>query len=779
MFAHGRRLDADALVFSALVVSLATPASAALTRQEAVDALLAPGSGVPADTSTVPIWSPFADYGFGAGFEGLLAESTIVDPGVFDDDSLSVPRTTLDRDAYFFWIDDLPGALFEHPVRFVLLDANDPAPTVMNGGIQLYDRGWWPVLTFIDGTSDTLYEAQEDRVTAQPPAFDNPDGLVAGPANHPADIQPWYPPALASPPRPATRSSNACALIINGGKGQAFRNDVAQFENDLVNHYGVGMGRIVKANDGEQASASDIADAIQALCQLDPDCDKIYLRITSHGRGGPNYGILVRGGLLTKKKLCREMQKVAAKGVPICAIFNFCHAAGNMDVHHWNFPAGSSLIFVAAADKCGLGDATFEDSDGEGKVTGSLYPHAFGRCLADSDADADQDGIVDECEAHEWVLAQKPCYPWVKDNIPRYPAGPPDGKDGESPGPSKVRIGADPYSINLNVCNATGEPKTDFHFIFKGDVRGGYGGAWRSNENDEVDGTWASLGMTVTYDESTGETMVCWENADDPIAAGDYVHVGYQHDTKKLKPVRQYWTPESGRTADLNKVPTWEASALLSEDHSTLEVRAVARQDSSDGWGEPVLVEPWYRVAPDTIPLAELNLGSPLVQSLPPVAMPPLLLVPDVPVTFSLAVPLDIAEGQVLILESHASWVLNGNTTIRLAQFDPLTGAGVVGVGSETEPAPRFLVRSYPNPFTRGVTLGYQLAAPARVWLSVYDVSGRLVRTLVAGRREPSGERSATWDGADGDGRLLPPGIYLYRLDADGRVGTGKMALVR
>src|SRR5258706_16251162 len=59
---------------------LAGSAQAQLTRSQAVAALLDPGSGVAIDPTNSTVWSPFVDFGFGAGREGLLADGAFINP---------------------------------------------------------------------------------------------------------------------------------------------------------------------------------------------------------------------------------------------------------------------------------------------------------------------------------------------------------------------------------------------------------------------------------------------------------------------------------------------------------------------------------------------------------------------------------------------------------------------------------------------------------------------------------------------------------------------------
>ncbi|MBK7046894.1 MAG: hypothetical protein IPH48_10355 [bacterium] len=83
-----------------------------------------------------------------------------------------------------------------------------------------------------------------------------------------------------------------------------------------------------------------------------------------------------------------------------------------------------------------------------------------------------------------------------------------------------------------------------------------------------------------------------------------------------------------------------------------------------------------------------------------------------------------------------------------------------------------------PNPSRDGAVLSYALPRAGAARLRVYDVAGRLVRTLTDASL-PAGEGRAAWDGRDDAGRQLGGGLYFGRLEtADGMVTT-KLTLVR
>jgi hypothetical protein len=90
---------------------------------------------------------------------------------------------------------------------------------------------------------------------------------------------------------------------------------------------------------------------------------------------------------------------------------------------------------------------------------------------------------------------------------------------------------------------------------------------------------------------------------------------------------------------------------------------------------------------------------------------------------------------------------------------------------------------NYPNPFNPATSIRFDLPQQGFVRISVYEINGRLVRSLVSESRN-AGSYSMKWDGRDSFGNPLPSGIYVCRMEvrsADGRRFTQsvKMGLVR
>ncbi len=82
-----------------------------------------------------------------------------------------------------------------------------------------------------------------------------------------------------------------------------------------------------------------------------------------------------------------------------------------------------------------------------------------------------------------------------------------------------------------------------------------------------------------------------------------------------------------------------------------------------------------------------------------------------------------------------------------------------------------------PNPFRTRTFLRFQIPGRQKVTLSVFDVGGRRVRTLVDGLVEP-GFHEVAWDGRTSRQRLLPAGVYFYRFDTQGYTKARKVVLL-
>lgn len=110
------------------------------------------------------------------------------------------------------------------------------------------------------------------------------------------------------------------------------------------------------------------------------------------------------------------------------------------------------------------------------------------------------------------------------------------------------------------------------------------------------------------------------------------------------------------------------------------------------------------------------------------------------------------------------------------AHTDGLIGYGTTGVGdveANTTPRNYLLSQNYPNPFNPSTTINYSLAKEGNVKLTVYNVIGNKVATLL-NEYKPVGSYSVQFDGSN-----LSSGIYLYRLESGNYSAAKKIILMK
>jgi len=142
------------------------------------------------------------------------------------------------------------------------------------------------------------------------------------------------------------------------------------------------------------------------------------------------------------------------------------------------------------------------------------------------------------------------------------------------------------------------------------------------------------------------------------------------------------------------------------------------------------------------------------------------------------APPVDLAPGDSAIMAvafvgatNVASWQANADTAQAL--YDRLFMTGVEMGEPLGIPGTFALGRARPNPASGSSLISFALERGGPASLKVYDLSGRLVSTLVNGSL-PAGSHEVRFDG-----RGLPGGVYFYRLEAGNQSATRKLVLVR
>ena len=91
--------------------------------------------------------------------------------------------------------------------------------------------------------------------------------------------------------------------------------------------------------------------------------------------------------------------------------------------------------------------------------------------------------------------------------------------------------------------------------------------------------------------------------------------------------------------------------------------------------------------------------------------------------------------------------------------------------------AAQFAVANYPNPFNPATKISYVVPRAGHLSLKIFNVRGELVRTLVDGQVEASGD--VMWDGTNNQGGAAASGVYFYEARLGNEVRISKMALIK
>ena len=124
-------------------------------------------------------------------------------------------------------------------------------------------------------------------------------------------------------------------------------------------------------------------------------------------------------------------------------------------------------------------------------------------------------------------------------------------------------------------------------------------------------------------------------------------------------------------------------------------------------------------------------------------------------------------------------------------QFNFETGSGFLGVptfnpfffldltavpGQGSDPSATFrLAQNFPNPFRSTTHVQFHMGKRAVASLIVYDVSGRLVKTMVDNKEIGPGTFNLSWDGRNDHGAWVGSGVYFYSLSVESTVRTKRL----
>jgi hypothetical protein len=131
-------------------------------------------------------------------------------------------------------------------------------------------------------------------------------------------------------------------------------------------------------------------------------------------------------------------------------------------------------------------------------------------------------------------------------------------------------------------------------------------------------------------------------------------------------------------------------------------------------------------------------------------------------------------------LDEGFSGILGSVTTTIVKDTSFILNVDYLGTDAADRglPAEFALSQNYPNPFNPNTTIRFALPLSSLVNLRVYDVTGRMIRTLVTANQQ-AGYHRVVWDGMDDTGRPVASGVYLYELVAGDFRQVNKMILLK
>jgi hypothetical protein len=119
-----------------------------------------------------------------------------------------------------------------------------------------------------------------------------------------------------------------------------------------------------------------------------------------------------------------------------------------------------------------------------------------------------------------------------------------------------------------------------------------------------------------------------------------------------------------------------------------------------------------------------------------------------------------------------------GTATTSGASAPTYVSAATVSIPASPAASAPTVSAPAPNPFAAETAINYALPTAQHVVIRVYNVNGRLIRTLTD-TAMPAGSHTASWDGRDTDGRELSSGIYFFKFAAGGIEKTNRLLKLR
>ena len=138
----------------------------------------------------------------------------------------------------------------------------------------------------------------------------------------------------------------------------------------------------------------------------------------------------------------------------------------------------------------------------------------------------------------------------------------------------------------------------------------------------------------------------------------------------------------------------------------------------------------------------------------------------------------EASQRDLYITDQNGAIVFQQNITSGIPDDINDVITGYLNLNDDELPSEFKLNQNYPNPFNPITEISYELANDGFVKLSIFDMKGREVKTLIENIQLP-GKNSVIWNAKDNNGQSVSAGLYLYKIQNKGKTKTRKMVLIK
>ena len=329
-FKNSFRIEMVILLFALFAVLFsAIDSFAGMTREEAKQIII----------ERVITGDPNKDKLMAFGPQNMLITGDIVAPFIVGRAPFPGVSRIIDKDTWFFWINDDINDLFAHPTRFVYIDANHTDPTI-GDGIIIDEAGWWPRINGIDHyrySADRNKESTDWVYGQLPEEPQEKDVLIP--------FEKQLSESLAN-----NNSSNTYAIIISGESDGTFEASMDHFQSAVQNNI---TGPDINTNNIIRESNCSYNNFTNHINTINSNgADTLYIFLTAHG---DKEGVVLNGLWRSSEEIADAIEQSNVSNVNV--ITECCYD-------------GTLADEIQAT---GVADTIITATDGEHPATGRGY----------------------------------------------------------------------------------------------------------------------------------------------------------------------------------------------------------------------------------------------------------------------------------------------------------------------------------------------------------------------------------------------------------------------